>query len=795
MTDPNVSVEPASASDSDRRETRVGERQMLDLARISHAFARLVGRPGTKNFRSFDSSVDGALSRRATVEALTAEELRTAASEPTGAVADSAVDSMRLALVAEAARRTMGFELHREQLVGACALITGNAVEMETGEGKTLTGAVAAAYLAMSGRRVHVLSINDFLARRDAEWMRALYDSVGQTVGWISQSSTSEQRAHAYSGSILYASVSEVGYDVLRDRFATADTDRVRPVFDAAIVDEADAVLIDEAMAPLVLAGKVDVRALHSETSARVVGPLEDGVHFTVDADGATASFTEAGLDEVEKALGGINLYSGDNNDMLTAVNLALHAKALMRRDVHYLVNDGAIKLISASRGRVAALQRWPDGLHAAVEAKEGLTVSTQGVLLDTITIQDLALRYDHLAGMSATLVEVADDLLEFYRLPSGRIKRNQPLARVDRSAIVFDSRAEMLHAVVAEIERIHEAGQPVLVGTQSVAESEEVAHRLRAMGIAPEVLNAKNDASEAAVIARAGEFGAVTISTQISGRGTDIVLGGKNGWDRERVVALGGLAVVAVGRYPSRRLDAQLRGRSGRQGDPGNTTSFSSLEDDLVTANSPERLPRSGSPGRTRLTPRQRQSLMTSAQRIAETARLERHRSTWAFNRAIAWQRTFVLRIREEILNTRVATDTVRGAAPELIERMVSMTSVDEVVEAIRRVALFSSDEHWADHLGSLQELRDGIHLRALAGEHPIDAFHTLALAEFDGWEERMYSSVVTAAETMSARDIVEGKVPETIRRPSATWTYMISDNPLGDGMSRAARGRARRR
>src|SRR6218665_1842806 len=225
-----------------------------------------VGGPGRKNFVSFDSSVDGALSRRATVEALTAEQLRTAASDPTGAVADSAVDSMRLALVAEAARRTRGFELHREQLVGACALITGNAVEMETGEGKTLTGAVAAAYLAMSGRREHVLSINDFLARRDAQWMRALYDSVGQTVGWISQSSTSEQRAHAYSGSILCASVSEVGYDVWRDRFATADTDRVRPVFDAAIVDEADAVLIDEAMAPLVLAGKVDVCALHSET-------------------------------------------------------------------------------------------------------------------------------------------------------------------------------------------------------------------------------------------------------------------------------------------------------------------------------------------------------------------------------------------------------------------------------------------------------------------------------------------------------------------------------------------------
>ncbi|WP_395638043.1 accessory Sec system translocase SecA2 [Pseudolysinimonas sp.] len=765
---------------------------MIGLARVTGSLARLIGRPGTTSFRELGAVVGEALALRATVALSTDAEIRHAASSRTAA-ADSGVDPRALAFIAEAARRSLGFEVHREQLLGACALIAGHAIEMDTGEGKTLTGAIAAAYLARGGRRVHVLSINDFLAERDATWMSGLYRSLGVTVGWISQAATRARRADVYARDVVYAAVTEVGYDVLRDRFAMTDAERVSPVFDTAIVDEADAVLIDEAMAPLVLAGTLEQRSGESLTGARAVESLVEGIHYLIDADGATVSFTEAGLDQVENALGGLDLYSGENTEMLTVVNLALQARALLRRDVDYLVRDGAIQLISASRGRVAQLQRWPDGLHAAVEAKEGLAISAQGIVLDTITIQDLALRYDRLSGMSATVVAVAEDLLEFFRLRSGPIPRHRPLVRVDHPPVVFDSAAETMSAVVAAVERVHATGQPVLVGTQSVAESEILARRLRERNIDPQVLNAKNDAAEAAVVSQAGEYGAVTISTQISGRGTDIVLGGVDSEDRERIVALGGLAVVAVGRYPSRRLDAQLRGRSGRQGDPGSTAGFSSLDDELLIAHPPDRLPKRGSEARERLSPRRRSALLSSAQRAAEASRRERHRSTWAFTRAIAWQREFVLRLRDDIAATDVAAERVREAAPDL---SAPLSSVPEraLRDTLRRIALLSCDEQWTDHLGVLQELRDGIHLRALAGEDPLDAFHTLALAEFDGWEARMYASVLAAVRAMSADDLRRGVLPETIRLPSATWTYMVSDNPLGDAMSRAARSRGRR-
>lgn len=746
---------------------------------VSRFASRLVGLPGTRSFRELYRLLPQVRAGLATVAPLTSEQIRDASRVPTESTV-AGIDPARLALVAEAARRQLGLEVHDEQLVGASALIAGHAIEMDTGEGKTLTGALAAAYLALSGRHVHVLTINDFLARRDAEWMGAVYASLDLDVGWIAHSSTPGERRDAYSRSVLYASVSEVGYDVVRDRVALAPDERVCPVFDVAIVDEADAILIDEAMAPLVLAGELDPHSDESETAARVVAPLDEGRHFVIDADRATVSFTEAGLDLVEHALGGIDLYSGKHNDMLALVNLALHAKALLHRDVDYLVTDGGIRLISASRGRVAELQRWPDGLHAAVEAKEGLPISAQGILLDSMTIQDLVRRYAHVAGMSASIIGVGDDLLEFYGLASGRIRRHVPRARVDAPDVVFVSRDDMLNAAIDAVARLHATGRPVLVGTQSVAESEEIARRLRARRIEPRVLNAKNDAAEAEVIARAGELGAVTVSTQMSGRGTDIVLGGREGADRSRVVELGGLGVVAVGRYPSRRLDAQLRGRSGRQGDPGSSWCFSSLDDELFAAHTPDRTPPAGSAERARLSPRRRRSLMAAAQRVAEAARLERHRSTWAFTRAIAWQRAVTLGIRERILSTDLALDRVHALDPDVIDRLITATFREAAGAAFRRIAVLVGDRHWAEHLAALQELRDVIHLRALAGQDPLDAFHTLALEAFDGWESRLYASVRDAVSAMTPGEIEAGDWSRVAGRPSATWTYMVSDDPL---------------
>lgn len=744
--------------------------------RLRGAVGRLLGRTGSADFREFAPLV---------------ASLRTPGRS--AGVRPAAVDRDLLARVVEVAEHRTGFTLHPGQVLGACALIAGNAIEMDTGEGKTLTGALAASVLALGGRRVHVLSPNDFLARRDAEWMAAIYADLDLTVGWITSSSTTTQRREAYARDITYAPMHEVGYDLLRDRLALRREERVSPAFEAALVDEADALLIDEAVTPLVLAGSLDVPGDGDRRAAEIVALLEEGPHFDLDRDGATASFTDLGLDLVEHALGGVDLYSGDNVELLTTMNLALHARAVLRRDVDYLVTDGAVRLVDASRGRVARLQRWPDGLHAAVEAKEGLAVSSPGLVLDSITVHDLALRYRSLSGMSGTLAGVADDLLEFYRLRSGRIPPHRPRVRIDHPDVVLPDRESLVAAATEQIARLHAHGRPVLVGTQSVAESEEIADRLRALGMPAVVLNARNDAAEAAVITRAGEPGAVTISTQISGRGTDIVLGGADGADRDRVVAAGGLAVVALGRFPSRRLDAQLRGRSGRQGDPGSTYAFSSLDDEIVRSHPPDRLPKPGTPARAALTPRRRRALVDAAQRIAEHARLERHRSTWAYSRAIAAQRAHVLDVRETLLTASAALELAEAATPAHVARLIAATSRAAVERALRALALAAADASWADHLALLQEVRDGIHLRALAGERPLDAFHSIALAEFDGWRERLEITICELSATLTPDDVERGAIPSAVRRPSATWTYMMSDDPLGDPVSRIARRRTR--
>lgn len=665
-----------------------------------------------------------------------------------------------------AVQSALGITPHECQLVASAALSLGMAVEMDTGEGKTLAGAVAAAWLAQDGRRVHVLSVNDYLARRDAEWMGPLFAHLGVNVAWIGQGSTSEDRRAAYAAQVVYAPVSEVGYDLLRDRQVLDASERVSPVFDAAIVDEADAVMIDEAMTPLVLAGTGADDAEDLSAATALVRQLDPALHYAVDADHATVALTDAGLDLLEERLGGANLFDLEHSDTLTRINLVLHAHTLVRRDVDYLVTAEGIRLINAARGRVAELQRWPDGLHAAIEVKEGLAVSAPGVILDSLTVQDLLLRYQSLSGMSGTILPVAEELMEFFSLPAARIERHRPNIRHDESLRVFTDATAKTNAVIAEITRRHASGQPVLVGTQSVTESEAIASLLPAE-LHARVLNARNDAEEAAVIAGAGEYGAVTVSTQMSGRGTDIRLGGADERDRERVVAAGGLAVVSTTPYPSRRLDLQLRGRAGRQGDPGLSVCFASVDDELVQAHASSgtlnRLTRScGDEGA-------RRRAVFEAQRIAESVRLGQHRATWQYHRAIAAQRQKVLTVREEVLVASAADATAR---------------------ARRLLTLYFLDERWQQHLAELTEVRDGIYLRVLAGQNPVDEFHRIALRSFAGFFDGIRDAVADALAGLSPEQLDDPLGHLGLRRPSATWTYMIRDNPLGDAGSRAAEG-----
>src|ERR1700722_12704394 len=516
--------------------------------------ARFLQRPGTADLKPYLDLLPDIAERERAIAALGDDEIAPAARK----AADAAGDAGICALGREAARRGLGERPFDVQLVGTLAMLAGHVAEMATGEGKTLSGAIAAAGYALRGRSVHVMSVNDYLARRDAEWMRPVYDLLGVTVGWIGQASTPADRRSAYAAQVTYGAVSEFGFDVLRDRLATSEAARIVTTPDVALIDEADSVLVDEALVPLVLAGAADAGQADHDT-AQIARSLRPGRDYEVDEDGRSVHLTDQGTRAVEAALGGIDLYTDPHLATLTRLNVALYAEALLRRDVDYIVRDGRIHLVNASRGRVARLQRWPDGLHAAVEAKEGLSASQTGEILDSITIQSLVKRYPTVCGMTGTAVAVGEQLREFYDLEIAVIPPNRPCVRIDQPDRLYATAEQKEEALADHAAAVHAEGRPVLIGTLDVAESERIAERLRRAGLSCVVLNAKNDAEEAAILAEAAPPRAVTVSTQMAGRGTDIRLGGTAG-DQGQIADLGGLHVIGAGRHGSSRLDHQLR-------------------------------------------------------------------------------------------------------------------------------------------------------------------------------------------------------------------------------------------
>jgi preprotein translocase subunit SecA len=777
------------------------------MGRMGKRLRRIIQRPASVELTRYETLLPAIGKREPELEKLTDAELTEAA---TGLRGEPAFGNDQLveicALGREAARRALGERAFDVQLLGTMGLLTGHVVQMDTGEGKTLSGALAAAGYALQGRRVHVISVNDYLARRDAEWMRPVYELLGVPVGWVDPARTREERRDAYSREVTYGAVSEVGFDVLRDRLVTHAEDLVQRDPEVAIVDEADSVLVDEARVPLVMAGSVDA-AVADEEVANIVRRLRLGLHYETDSDGRNAWLTSAGASVVEKALGGVDLYDESGSDRLASVNVALHAHALLTRDVDYLVRDGKVQLINASRGRVAELQRWPDGLQAAVEAKEQLPATDRGEILDSITVQALLARYPQVAGMTGTAVAVAEQLREFYRLEVAVIPPNTPNVREDEPDRIYASPSHKLRAIVEEIRKVHETGRPILVGTQDVAESEELADKLAKAELPCVVLNARNDAEEAAIIADAGKYGAVTVSTQMAGRGTDIRLGGATGHarpapsderpdtergadsptsettntDRERVAGLGGLHVIGTARYLSSRLDGQLRGRSGRQGDPGSAVFFASLNDELVLANAPdvpEGIPAEDGTGSITDPVAQRQ--INHAQRVAEGVHLEIHRNTWRYTRLIEHQRAEVLKYRDKLLRTDLAAETLKEKAETRHKELAAKLDDEALVQTCREIMLYHLDQLWSDHLAFLTDVRESIHLRALARETPLDEFHRTAIPEFH--------KIVPRIEELSVETLDEAEIGDNgidlsaagVRRPSSTWTYLVHDNPF---------------
>jgi preprotein translocase subunit SecA len=712
-------------------------------------------------------------------------ELMALSDEELTELAGQAEDVVEICAIGrEAARRALGERAYDVQLLGVMSMLAGTVAEMATGEGKTLVAAIAAyGHVRRGNGPVHVLTVNDYLARRDAEWMEPVYRLLGLTVGWVAESRSQEERREAYSRDVTYASVNEAGFDYLRDQLVTDINDRVQSELATAIVDEADSILIDEARLPMVLAGTVPGEQDPVHTAAAVVRRLRPELDFEVAADGRSASLTATGLAVVERELGGINLYDEANLDQLSAINVALHARALVHRDVDYIVRDGKVELIDEFRGRVAQRRRWPDGLQAAVEAKEGLDATPEGEVLNTITVQAYIGLYRTLAGMTATAVLVGQELREFFKLEVAVIPPNKPCIRVDEPDRIYASREEKEEALVAEVVARHKEGRPVLIGTLDVRESEKLADALQKAGVPCVVLNAKNDAKEAAIIAEAGKYGAVTVSTQMAGRGVDIRLGGSDQADRERVAALGGLLVIGSARNDSRRVDDQLRGRAGRQGDPGGSVFFVSLEDELITRHAPEAIPANPKmdleDGRIR--DETVEYAVEHAQRVAEGVNFEIHRNTWRYSVVLEQQRVQLSERRERLLTTDIAADLLRERFPE------KAAEVDEATlsRIARSIALYHLDRCWAEHLAAMADVREGVHLRALGRLDPLDEFHRAAVPAF---KQLIPEIERRTLETFEEIELSEDWHPAEQRlvRPSATWTYLVHDNPFGSEMER---------
>ena len=690
-----------------------------------------------------------------------------------------------LAIAREASERTTGLRPFDVQLLGALRMLAGDVIEMATGEGKTLSGAIAAAGYALAGRHVHVVTINDYLAKRDAEWMGPLLEALGLTVGWVTADSTADERRAAYKSDITYASINEIGFDVLRDQLVTDVADLVSPNPDVALIDEADSVLVDEALVPLVLAG-TSHRELPKLEIIRLVGELVAGNDYDTDSDSRNVHLTETGAQKVEAKLGGIDLYSEEHvGTTLTEVNVALHAHVLLHRDVHYIVRDDAVHLINASRGRIAQLQRWPDGLQAAVEAKEGIETTETGEVLDTITVQALVNRYPdglrhdrHRAGRGRAAAAVLQarrfaDTAECPRTSA----RTRPTAST--SPPPPERRRRRAH------HRNPQDQATVLVGTRDVAESEELHERLVKAGVPAVVLNAKNDEEEARVIAEAGKLGVVTVSTQMAGRGTDIRLGGSDEVDHDEVAELGGLHVIGTGRHSTERLDNQLRGRAGRQGDPGSSVFFSSWEDDVVRAHlEPEKFNKlpTETDDNGLVINKKAAGLLDHAQRVAEGRLLSVHANTWQFNELIAQQRAILVERRNTLLRTPTAREELEKKSPDRYQKLAEDLSEEQLERICRQIMLYHLDRGWADHLGYLADIRESIHLRALGHQKPIDEFHRMAVDAFASLAADAIEAAQQTFETANVLEDEQGLDLSKLARPTSTWTYMVHDNPLSD-------------
>ena len=637
------------------------------------------------------------------------------------------------ATVRQAAMRTLGQRHYDVQVMGGAALHLGNIAEMRTGEGKTLVSTLPAYLNALTGKGVHVVTTNDYLAERDSEWMGRVHRFLGLKVGVILANMTPAERREAYAADITYGTNNEFGFDYLRDNMAWSLEDCVQREHNFAIVDEVDSILIDEARTPLIISGPADKATKWYVEFANICGQLQRDVHYEIDEKKKTVSILEAGVTKVEQILAIENLYEAANTPLIGYLNNGIRAKELFKRDKDYVVMNGELLIVDEHTGRMLSGRRYSEGLHQALEAKERIEIKDENQTLATITLQNYFRLYEKLSGMTGTAMTEAAEFMQIYKLGVIPIPTNKPTARVDSPDLIYKTEAAKFLAVAEDIVKRHKAGQPVLVGTVSVEKSEELSAVLTRRGIKHEVLNAKQHEREAAVIARAGTIGAVTVATNMAGRGTDIMLGGnpefmadfelqrqglnpaenpeeyEAAWpaeiakqkaavalEHETVVAAGGLYVLGTERHESRRIDNQLRGRSGRQGDPGESRFYLSLQDDLMrrfNSGLVERfLGAAGIADDVPIESKMVSNAIRSAQTQVESLNFEMRKNVLKYDDVMNRQRTVIYSERREVLEGADISEQVQNFMEDTITAYVQGATSEGYPEQWDLSALFTA-------------------------------------------------------------------------------------------------------
>ena len=783
-----------------------------------------------KRFEKFANLIDALSDEK---EALSDEELKAKTVEfreqlENGATLDDLVVPA-FAVVREAAYRVIGEKPYFVQLLGGLAIHYGNIAEMKTGEGKTLTETMPTYLNALDGKGVHIITVNEFLAKRDSEWMGNIFRFLGLTVGLNMREMSPSQKREAYNCDVLYSTNNEIGFDYLRDNMVVRAQDRVQRPLNFCIVDEVDSILIDEARTPLIISGgKFDSKDLYTSADRAAKKLKEED--YTVDEKTKSVSLTESGVEKIEKTFHLKNLYDLENAVLVHHLNQALKANYGFKIDVDYVVEDGAVIIVDQFTGRLMHGRQFSDGLHQAIEAKEEVKINEETRTMATITFQNLFRMYNKLSGMTGTAKTEEEEFRDIYNMYVIQIPTNKPVIREDLPDLVYATEDAKLKAIVRCIKEIHETGQPILVGTVSVENNEKLSALLKKEGLKHEVLNAKNHEREAEIVAQAGQKGAITIATNMAGRGTDIKLG-------EGVVELGGLCVIGTERHESRRIDNQLRGRSGRQGDPGMSQFFVSFDDDLMrrfgTDKIKQMLVNVGFDDQAIRSKTFTKSIET-AQKKVEGNNYDTRKSLLDYDNVMNEQRENIYSRRNEILDQESISERTQATfdsnianlvdshiEPEgylteedkseiieylntnlikttklEVEEIIDMKDESEVkaylTEKVREdyaektkeipkevinefekaIALRVIDEAWVDHIGAMEHLREGIGLRGYAQTNPLQAY------TMEGYE--LFDALMGSIEERISIFLLKAEVRQNTERKDQRNNKIVHDTHL---------------